>query len=42
MSFTPGAPVGYAISPLAEIEGKDLLKFGAFVRDDKEQSPRSC
>src|SRR5205814_3666989 len=23
-------------------ERKDLLKFAAFLRDDKEQSPRSC
>jgi hypothetical protein len=27
---------------LEEIERKDLLKFAAFLRDDKEQAPRSC
>jgi len=27
---------------LEEIDRKDLLKFSAFLRDDKEQSPRSC
>jgi integrase len=27
---------------VAEIERRDLLEFVAFVRDDKEQSPRSC
>ena len=27
---------------LEEIERKDLLKFCAFLRDDKEQAPRSC
>jgi integrase/recombinase XerD len=27
---------------LEEIERKDLLKFAAFLRDGKEQSPRSC
>ncbi len=27
---------------LEEIERKDLLKFHAFLRDDKEQAPRSC
>ncbi|MDP9161863.1 MAG: phage integrase SAM-like domain-containing protein [Acidobacteriota bacterium] len=25
-----------------DIERKDLLKFAAFLRDDKEQAPRSC
>jgi len=27
---------------LEDIDRKDLLKFAAFLRDDKEQSPRSC
>jgi integrase/recombinase XerD len=27
---------------LEEIDRKDLLKFHAFLRDDKEQAPRSC
>lgn len=27
---------------IADIERKDLLKFHAFLRDDKDQSPRSC
>jgi integrase/recombinase XerD len=27
---------------LEDINRKDLLKFSAFLRDDKEQSPRSC
>ena len=27
---------------LEEIERKDLLKYAAFLRDEKEQSPRSC
>lgn len=27
---------------LTDIERKDLLKFHAFLRDEKEQSPRSC
>ncbi len=27
---------------LEDIERKDLLKFCAFLRDDKEQAPRSC
>jgi integrase/recombinase XerD len=27
---------------LEEIDRKDLLKFCAFLRDDKEQAPRSC
>ena len=27
---------------LQEIERKDLLKFCAFLRDDKDQAPRSC
>lgn len=27
---------------LGEIERKDLLKFHAFLRDEKEQSPRTC
>jgi integrase/recombinase XerD len=27
---------------LDDIDRKDLLKFSAFLRDDKEQSPRSC
>ena len=27
---------------LEDLERKDLLKFAAFLRDDKEQSPRSC
>jgi len=27
---------------LEDIDRKDLLKFSAFLRDDKEQSPRSC
>jgi integrase len=27
---------------LEEIERKDLLKFAAFLRDDKDQAPRSC
>jgi integrase/recombinase XerD len=27
---------------LKDIERKDLLKFHAFLRDDKEQAPRSC
>jgi integrase len=27
---------------LEDIERKDLLKFSAFLRDDKEQAPRSC
>ncbi|MFZ1919582.1 MAG: site-specific integrase [Terriglobales bacterium] len=27
---------------LDEIDRKDLLKFHAFLRDDKEQAPRSC
>lgn len=25
-----------------EIERKDLLKFAAFLRDEKEQAPRTC
>jgi integrase/recombinase XerD len=27
---------------LADVDRKDLLKFAAFLRDEKEQSPRSC
>lgn len=27
---------------LEDLERKDLLKFAAFLRDDKEQAPRSC
>jgi integrase/recombinase XerD len=27
---------------VADIDRKDLLKFHAFLRDDKEQAPRSC
>ena len=27
---------------LEDIERKDLLKFCAFLRDEKEQAPRSC
>ena len=27
---------------IKDIERKDLLKFAAFLRDDKEQAPRSC
>ena len=27
---------------LEEIDRKDLLKFAAFLRDDKDQAPRSC
>jgi len=27
---------------LEEVERKDLLKFAAFLRDDKDQAPRSC
>ncbi|MGA7630951.1 MAG: phage integrase SAM-like domain-containing protein, partial [Terriglobales bacterium] len=27
---------------LEDIDRKDLLKFHAFLRDDKEQAPRSC
>ncbi len=27
---------------LEDIDRKDLLKFSAFLRDDKDQSPRSC
>src|ERR1700721_4475975 len=27
---------------LEEIDRKDLLKFNAFLRDDKKQAPRSC
>jgi site-specific recombinase XerD len=27
---------------LEGIERKDLLKFAAFLRDDKDQAPRSC
>lgn len=27
---------------LEDIDRKDLLKLAAFLRDDKEQSPRSC
>jgi len=27
---------------LEDIDRKDLLKFSAFLRDDKEQAPRSC
>jgi integrase len=27
---------------LEDIDRKDLVKFSAFLRDDKEQSPRSC
>ena len=27
---------------LEDIDRRDMLKFGAFLRDDKEQAPRSC
>lgn len=27
---------------LADVDRKDLLRFAAFLRDDKDQSPRSC
>ena len=27
---------------LEDIDWRDLLKFHAFLRDDKEQAPRSC
>ena len=27
---------------LEEVDRKDLLRFHAFLRDDKEQAPRSC
>ena len=36
--FTESCPKLY----LEDIERKDLLKFSAFLRDEKEQSPRSC
>jgi len=36
--FTESCPKLY----LEDIYRKDLLKFAAFLRDDKEQAPRSC
>jgi integrase/recombinase XerD len=36
--FTESCPKIY----LEDIERRDLLKFCAFLRDDKEQAPRSC
>jgi len=36
--FTESCPKQY----LEDIERRDLLKFAAFLRDDKEQAPRSC
>jgi hypothetical protein len=36
--FTESCPKQY----LEDIERRDLLKFSAFLRDDKEQAPRSC
>lgn len=36
--FTESCPKQY----LEEIERRDLLKFAAFLRDEKEQAPRSC
>ncbi len=36
--FTESCPKQF----LDEIERKDLLKFAAFLRDDKDQAPRSC
>lgn len=36
--FTESCPKHY----LEEIERRDLLKFAAFLRDEKEQAPRSC
>jgi integrase/recombinase XerD len=36
--FTESCPKLY----LEDIDRKDLLKFAAFLRDDKEQAPRSC
>jgi len=36
--FTESCPKQF----LEDIERKDLLKFAAFLRDDKDQAPRSC
>jgi integrase len=36
--FTESCPKQF----LEEIERKDLLKFAAFLRNDKDQAPRSC
>jgi integrase len=36
--FTESCPKLY----LEDIDRRDLLKFAAFLRDDKEQAPRSC
>jgi integrase/recombinase XerD len=36
--FTESCPKQF----LEQIERKDLLKFAAFLRDDKDQAPRSC
>jgi integrase/recombinase XerD len=36
--FTESCPKLY----LEDIDRKDLLKFAAFLRDEKEQAPRSC
>jgi integrase len=36
--FTESCPKLY----LEDLERRDLLKFAAFLRDDKEQAPRSC
>ena len=36
--FTESCPKQY----LEDIERRDLLKFAAFLRDEKEQAPRSC
>ena len=36
--FTESCPTIY----LRDIDRRDLLKFPAFLRDDKEQAPRSC
>jgi integrase/recombinase XerD len=36
--FTESCPKLY----LEDIDRKDLLKFSAFLRDEKEQAPRSC
>jgi integrase/recombinase XerD len=36
--FTESCPKQF----IEDIERKDLLKFAAFLRDDKDQAPRSC
>ena len=36
--FAQSCPKGY----VEDIERKDMLRFAAFLRDDKKQAPRSC